>query len=324
MHVRPGLLDLLVLLVLVLPALTGCTRPAHLATCPGAGDQVTAPSTRKVLTAAAINPDSLRCNSIVRWETTLDQYAKQIAEGIASHWGTTPDAAQLKKARHHALGYLVRSFYEQTHLHNLGVTALRGLSWRDERGEHPVLVFRSSLIVAGSGPSPCFQTLIQDAHVRHVINLYTGTFPFRDLIEAERRFAEQLGASYHDSAGAPSSNWRQLVEEEKDFAKNLQPASELIARLIREQILRPGGQPPRGNLYFHCAGGMHRSGMIFGVLRRCVNGEPLSEIEAEYKHHVGWSSATEPGGFEALNLRLIREFDCSLLKQSGGAAPGKP
>ena len=31
-----------------------------------------------------------------------------------------------------------------------------------------------------------------------------------------------------------------------------------MARLIREQILMPGGAPPKGNIHLHCGGGMHR------------------------------------------------------------------
>ena len=65
---------------------------------------------------------------------------------------------------------------------------------------------------------------------------------------------------------------------------------------------------------YHSSGGMHRSGMLFGVLRRCVNGDSMAQIEREYRRHVAYSSEQQPGGFESLNLRFIREFDCRLLK----------
>jgi len=271
---------------------------------------------RSVLEGAGIVAERVRCNSAVRWEQGLNRYAKQIVDGIAAQWGASPDPAARKRAVHHALGFLVRSYFEQSRLHNLGVMALRGLSAVDEKGapRGPLLVFRSGLIIEeGGGPSACFRSLIEHARVRHVLNLYTGTFPFRELIAAEKRYAARLGATYFDAAEAPAGNWRQLVEERGDFAKNLPAVMRAIAALIREQILAPGGAPPRGNIYLHCGGGMHRSGMVFGVLRRCINRDPMPLIEEEYRRHTGWRSEREPGGFEPLNLELIRSFDCSLL-----------
>ena len=40
----------------------------------------------------------------------------------------------------------------------------------------------------------------------------------------------------------------------------------------------------------------------------------MEQIAAEYRRHVGYISESKPGGFEPLNLRFIREFDCSLIK----------
>jgi hypothetical protein len=293
------------------PAISAAAAPS----CALARDRINVADTRAVLTSAGIDAERLRCNTDTSWETSHDAYAAQIVDGLAQLWSVSPDPALRKKARHHALGYLVRSFYEQTQQHNLGVTALKGRTYVDSRGQtRPLLVFRSSLIVGRSNDaSPCFHSLIEHGGVRHVFNLYTGTFPFRDMLDAEKALAIRLGASYLDGNDTESGNWRQLVEEEKDYHKNLDVASRRLAQLLRS-ILRPGGQAPRGNLYFHCAGGMHRSGMVFGVLRRCINGDPLEQIEAEYKRHVAYRSPQQPGGFEALNLRLIRDFDCALLK----------
>jgi protein-tyrosine phosphatase len=136
------------------------------------------------------------------------------------------------------------------------------------------------------------------------------------LIAREKALARRLGATHHDEADGQRP-WRKLVEDEAGYTAHKQLAMQRIAELIREQVLAPGGQPPRGSIYLHCGGGMHRSGMVFGILRRCINRDPLSLIEAEYKRHTVYVSAAEHGGYEELNLRLIREFDCGLL---GGAA----
>jgi hypothetical protein len=274
-----------------------------------------------LLRAGGLDETRIRCNQAVRWEPRLDRYARETAAGIARILGVEPGPEARKAARHHALGYLVRSYFEQTGLHNLGVMRLRGASYRDESGgERPLLVFRSGLVLERAGePSRCFRSLIEHGRVRHVINLYSGTFPFRDLIRAEQELAQRLGARYVDTARAPAANWRQEVQEEADFHRNQRAVSLRLAALIREQILRPGGALPRGNVYLHCGGGMHRSGIVFGILRRCINRDPLSEIDAEYRRHTGWRSAREPGGFEPLNLLLIREFDCSLLDGAASA-----
>jgi hypothetical protein len=317
---RLGIRLSILLLASCTPAVSGSPR----APC-AIGETALSGPALLVLRETGIDPDQVRCNSSVRWERGLNRYAKEIVEGIAEQWGASPDPAARKRASHHALGYLVRSYFEQTRLHNLGVMKLRGLSSRDASGrERPLLVFRSGLVFEeGGGPSACFRSLIEHAHVRHVVNLYTGTFPFRDLIAEEKRFASRLGASYFDANQAPAGNWRQLVEEEQDFAKNLPRVTEGLAALIREQILAPGGAPPRGNIYFHCGGGMHRSGMVFGVLRRCINGDPLPLIEEEYRRHTSWRSEREPGGFEPLNLQLIRSFDCGLLRAAASAPSGR-
>ena len=59
---------------------------------------------------------------------------------------------------------------------------------------------------------------------------------------------------------------------------------------------------------------MHRTGMVIGVLERCIGGGPMSDIEERFKRHVGWRSASETGGFEP-EKAFIAEFDCDLLRR---------
>ena len=270
---------------------------------------------RKILAGAGVQADQLRCSTFVNWEPSLNNYAKAIVNGLAQRWGVKTPEGERRKEVHLALGYLVRLYFEQARPDNLGGVRLKGRTYKRKDGSvHPLMVFRSGLTLeAGGGPSACFQSLIKSAGVRHVVNLYAGTFPFHDLIDGEKIQARALGVDYFDLREHRGLRWRSLVEEEAHFQENLAEAQTRMARLVREQILRPGGSEPRGNIYFHCAGGMHRSGMLFGVLRRCVNGDPLEAIEAEYRRHVGYISDEQPGGYEPLNLRFIREFDCSLV-----------
>ncbi len=97
-------------------------------------------------------------------------------------------------------------------------------------------------------------------------------------------------------------------------AKARKAAQQAVAKIINNNLLRPGGKAPKGNLHVHCGGGMHRTGMVVGVIDRCLNGTPMDRIEADYKRHVGWRSPQTPGGFEKANVAFIRDFDCKLLK----------
>jgi hypothetical protein len=266
-----------------------------------------------------VAPERIKCNTRVRWEASLNRYAGTSAKKIAELWKVTPDPEAIAKGKHLILGYLVRSYYDQTQPHNMGVVRLRGRTYQDGGVRRSLLLFHSAVATSTDGTSPCFESLLRHGGVRHVVNLYGGSFPFQDMIELEKRLAAKLGASYFDAARAPELAFRPLVERPEDYAPNARRAMANLARLIREQLLRPGGAAPRGNLYVHCGGGMHRSGMLVGVIRRCINRDAMAAIEADYRRHVGYVSERDSGGYELLNIRFIREFDCGLL---AGAGPG--
>jgi len=290
----------------------GCEEKSQLRAA--MGDRITVASDRDVLQAGGVDPEAIQCNNRVVWETRIERYAQKISEGIADLGKAPPDPAQQKKVRQLALGYLVRSFFETANPQNLGVMVLKDRFTLDEKGQkRPLLVFRSGLIFGDRGVSPCFKSLVDKGRVRHVFNLYTGSFPFGDVIQAEKAHAGRLGVTYLDAAETTAGDFRQLVEEEKDYDKNARVVMERLAGLV-QRILRPEGRAPRGNLYLHCGGGMHRSGMVFGVMRRCINGDSMERIEEEFKRHTGWTSDQRPGGFEPLNLRVVRDFDCGLLR----------
>ncbi len=308
--------------------LLACGKPAKRTVCPvcvkasqssGSHRQPSSPSSdsnlKFVLNQAGIDRAAIKCNSFVRWEPALDRYSNELVDKLIRHWHLNPDEKSIKAARHHALGYLVRLYFDQVGPHNLGALALKGYSYKDEQKKvQPVLVFRSSLASSPEeGTSTCFKSLVENGRVRHVINLYAGSFPFQDIIEAEKQAATRYGISYADVATQPAYAFRQLIEKQQNYESNRLIAMKHLANMIREQILLPQGKPPQGNIYFHCAGGMHRSGMVFGVLQRCINQTPMEAIEDEYKKHVNYKSPKDPGGFEPLNLRFIREFDCQLL-----------
>ena len=181
---------------------------------------------------------------------------------------------------------------------------------------HTVIVFRSGITPTPAAPGSCFRSLLEDGGVRHVVNLFDGKIPVADLVAAEQRAATAAGASYvtaTDDEGVGYGRWRDALKEHYDDPARRAEAFAAIARLIREQILAPGGAAPRGNVHLHCGGGMHRSGMVAGIIDKCINHAPLATVLAAYRYHVAWHDADHPGGAEDGNLRVLADFDCALL-----------
>lgn len=291
---------------------TGNTRPS-----PGT-DSLPAtlllhPGASQVLREAGIDPAEIRCNSSMYWYSELNQYADQGAEEIAGILSVQLNAEQRNATSRVLLGYLVRSMFEQLKPNNLGVMRLKGRFYQADDKQHPLLIFRSGVMTDADQPGSCLQGLLKAGRVRHVINLYGSSFPLFDYIDLEMKAAEAAGGTCHNEAksGRP---WRELIEKPDNYEKNVKTVMQRVAELIKTQILLPGGHPPKGNILVFCGGGMHRTGMTYGILQRCINGEPMETIEKTYKRHTAYRSEQEPGGYEELNLRFIREFDCGLLK----------
>lgn len=271
------------------------------------------PGASQVLREAGIDPADIHCNSSMYWYSELDLYADKAADEIAGVLSVEFDAEKRKATSRILLGYLVRSMFEHLKPNNLGVMRLKGRFYESDDGRHPLLIFRSGVMTDADEPGSCLQSLLGAGRVRHVINLYGSSFPLHDYIKAEMQAAEAAGGTCHNEAES-NRPWRELIEKPDQYEQNVKTAMQRIAELIKTQILHPGGKQPVGNILMFCGGGMHRTGMTYGILQRCINNEPSESIEETYKRHTAYRSEMEPGGYEALNLRFVREFDCSLLK----------
>ncbi len=212
------------------------------------------------------------------------------------------------KAKHTLIGFLVRLLFECKRPDNIGATVLQGY-------DKPVVLFRSGTMVGSEAPQSTLRNLIGKGNVSNVVNLYAGHFPLHDLIAQEATLCEQLGVPHHNERNAnPPRQWRKLLDNEEDYAANKERAMEIVSQVIKD-ILLPGGKEPDGNILLHCGGGMHRTGMIVGIIRRYCNNDAMEDIIADYKRHVAWKSDEDPGGYEELNVRFIREFDLGILKK---------
>ena len=293
-----------------------CSAPQTTATTGLTADEQT------LLQAHHIDPQALTCNTRRTWNAGLRAEAKAAAAatlselagaGVSIAPGHEADAA---KVLTNALFWrMVRATLIDGNQNNLGVVQVRDV--RTSSGE-PLLLFRTGFTPTPDAPESCVQGLTR-AGVRHGVNLYKGPMPTADLEAAESAALHAVSGTYFSVSADPQlAHWR---DELRDDPAATKLAQEAIVRVIEEGILHPGGQAPTGHVLVHCGGGMHRTGMVVGVLERCWNGAPRETWEAAYKRHVAWESDAAPGGFEPANLAFIADFDCALLTKNRETVP---
>lgn len=289
-----------------------------------------APEYVDVLKAAGVDAEALRCTPTQTWSESVGPEARfgveEILAAVEARGGPLAVAAEERGRLEEELEELVRWRLVRVILlggnhNNLGVVAVRGATTAEGR---PLMVYRTGITPTPAAEGSCFRSLVEAGGVRHGVNLYAGAIPTRDLDEAEQRTLEDVGGTYFlgRTLDPGSSSWRAMMRE--DPAKTAQ-AMQAVARIVNEQILRPGGRAPKGHVLVHCGGGMHRTGMVVGVIQRCINGDPPEVIERQYKRHTAWRSDADPGGFEQENLDFVSQFDCGLLvKPEPAVSPPSP
>lgn len=274
------------------------------------------------LKAVGIDASTLACNSDNWWLDTLKDESALSADLLQAklHAASLLDDNQSPADTYdiinkHMMSWIVRSGLILRGGHNFGAILLKDRFWIDSAGKRRSLViFRSAYTADPGGSGSCFQSLLENAGVKHVVNIYGDDFIYvEDLDVAEKEAAKKAGVTYALTDKMGYGPWRHTIARHPEPGPERDVAMRSVARLINEQILKPGGQPPRGNILIHCGGGMHRTGIVIGVLQRVINQMPMEDIAAEYRYHVSYKSEEQPGGFEQGNLDFIRDFDPNLI-----------
>lgn len=332
---RPGVAALLALSLLSQLALPSAAQPSLHAppgsaapTGPAAQPDGSLPSQQEIwdpalLRRAGLDPDRIACRASVLWGDDLRAQAREVTAQIVAALppGRLQDPGERQRfsdaASEISFWRLVRVLLIDGQNHNAGVIALRGFHWRDAAGRpRPLLVFRSAITSVEGSESSCVASLLRHGEVRHVANLYTDDkIPAGQIMQQEAALARRCGASYlrADEAAERYGRWRQELRSALPGSAAYRRNLDRLALLIREQILAPGGRPPEGNIYLHCGGGMHRTGMVMGILERCVNGASMQAVTRRYRWHTAWRGPQNPGGAEDGNLEVIARFDCGSL-----------
>ena len=156
------------------------------------------------------------------------------------------------------------------------------------------VVYRGSIL---SGNPACLSQLRQADKVETIVNLYSGNLVNEDKLASEEQaaFASLKGHSYVHIL---------------HFLDRLAPG-ETMAELERRiaTIIRTI-EVAAGNVLIHCVGGWHRTGLVYGVMQKCINQTPMPLVIEEYKQHTGWQSAQQPVFYRAGDVDLLQRFDC--------------
>ena len=240
-------------------------------------------------------------------KTFRDSILKRFLEACGQY---EPNETQKKCAKHVVLGWLVRRMFICRKDRNMGAVVLKDMY--DECGR-PIVLFRSPVMTYSGS---CFRDLLTHGRVRTVHSVYAGTFPIYDWIEMEIRESKvkaQPSCLYFDErTKRKPRKWRRLVD---DYDKSPEHVKRNAMILCARQIVEILRSCANGNVLVHCAGGMHRTGMLVGIIRRYINKDPIELVVEDYKRHVAFESSERPGGYEESNVRFIRNFDLDILDQ---------
>lgn len=157
-------------------------------------------------------------------------------------------------------------------------------------------VYRSSML---SENEACINTLAKERGVESIVYLYSGSIKTHTgLSDKERVVFKKAGGKQY----VHILNYDYKFDEAK---------KEDIVAKVKEIVLAIQNAP--GNVLVHCFGGMHRTGLVFAVMQKCLNKLPIESVLNEYKCHVAWESELRPGGYSKDNEEVIRDFECKIL-----------
>jgi len=262
-------------------------------------------ATQRVLKAHSI-PVNINGNSRVWWGRPgkgLDDYSKKAITALETTLKYSTNPHQRKITVHSLIGFFVRINYELRKDDNISAFYL-------DKVDPPRLIFRSGTMVDLKRPNSVYRNLLKKANVRHVVNLYDGPYPLGDVYEAEKKIIFDAGGTYHDERDVkPSRKWRYLVQKEEEYDVKKETAFAIVAGVIKNILLPNDKQPnPGENVLVHCGGGMHRTGMVVGIIRKVFSNDSMEDIINDYRQHVAYCDEDFQGGREPLNEKFIKDF----------------
>lgn len=153
-------------------------------------------------------------------------------------------------------------------------------------------IYRSGYL--GDCPE-AMKELVQERKIETLINFHhTTKFDPTIWVETEKALFKACGGKNYIYITDFDYNFKNESEKRQVMKKITS-----IITLIREC---------EGNVLFHCMGGEHRSGIIYGILHKLYHSMTLEAIIHEYKCHTAWVSDELPGGYHLNNVELIEDY----------------
>jgi len=162
----------------------------------------------------------------------------------------------------------------------------------------------------------CMSELVKDHQLVKIVNYDEIDWESAQrLTAAEKKLLQDLNPKaeywmYNDHHKKPDGS-------PDTFQYKFKFGKEKVFDQVASIVTEIAGDPSKpGSAYIHCYGGHHRTGVVWGVLQKCMGrdakGNPMNvdDIVEEYKCHIGYESPEKPGGYHKDNEALIREFPC--------------
>jgi hypothetical protein len=159
----------------------------------------------------------------------------------------------------------------------------------------------------------CLSNLVKAHNLTDIINFYDGHFSNKDaLMKSEREmFLGKKGVGGKHYAHLKGYEYRLNYDNFEgdpliksiDVFKNVKKVISSISKA-------------KGSVLIHCFGGMHRTGIVYAVMQKCLNYKQKKiskEILLENQCHVKYDGPEKKGGFQQENIKLIQEFPCNAL-----------
>ncbi len=172
-------------------------------------------------------------------------------------------------------------------------------------------IFRSSILARNL---PCLAQLVKEKGVGTIVNLYTGDLIKEDelALEEQNEFARMGGKTYIHALNFSDQTTAPLTtllsgesSKQPDSQRSTAEMQTRIATLVKMIAVADG------NVLIHCVGGIHRTGVVYGILQKCVNKVPFDQIVDDYKTHVGWKlGKASQQLYRPIDVELIRSFSC--------------
>lgn len=158
-------------------------------------------------------------------------------------------------------------------------------------------VYRGSFM---TGNPTCIQNLVKTKGVESIVNLYSGDIGAHiQLANDERLIFEKAGGH----------SYFQVLNYDYKLART--PENTVINKVV--EIIKTIESAP-GNVFVHCFGGIHRTGIAFAVMQKCLNKLPIEQVISEYRCHALYENEARQGGRKEENELVIQHFPCNLLK----------